>query len=200
MHAASANTPMDVLLGGIQGVGPGIDALRETYRLLADLPLRLTDLRDVRRIVDLIEKHAAEGGELVVLDQLSKITAPYLLPSANAYQKTSEISEQLRLVAIQTGLPLVIIVQVNREASKRSGELELYDLRDSGMLEQDAATVILINSATDPPIATGQPRTFAKLLPVKLAKNRFGPAGSAVELLWHPRIARIDDLAMKDRH
>jgi len=61
------------------------------------------------------------------------------------------------------------------------------------MLEQDAAGVLLLDRAVDPPAVGGQPPQFCKILPVKIGKNRFGPAGQKLELVWYPRISRIDD-------
>lgn len=199
IHAAASQVPIEILLDGLRGRGPAIDALRESFPLLADLPLRISDVRDLRHIRELVAKHVSSGGELVLLDQLSKVGTPQLAHHPSTYERVSLISEELRAAAMEHRIPIVVVCQVNREASKRSGDLELYDLRDSGMLEQDAAAVLLINKATVPPATIGQSRAFAKLLPVKLAKNRFGPAGETAELLWHPRIGRIDDLAMGDQ-
>ncbi len=200
MHGATANTPTSELLDGFGGRdGPAIEALRTAYPVLNDLPLRLSDVRPVGDIVRLIHRHADEGGELVIIDQLSKISTPDL-PIASTYERVSSISEALRLTARERRLPIVVACQVNREGQKRNAELELHDLRDSGMLEQDAACVLLLNQATAPPATTLQPKPHARILPVKLAKNRFGPFGQTVRLLWHPRVGRIDDLTMEGEH
>jgi len=198
LHSAMANTPTQLLLDGVRGHGPAIEALRKAFQLFIDLPLRLSDVRDIKMVCDLIGRHC-DGDtveRLVVIDQMSKIGTPHLA-TATAYERVNDVSERLRLAAMANRVPVVVIVQVNREASKRGGDLQLHDLRDSGMLEQDAACVLLIDSAMVPPAVTGQPRTLAKILPVRLAKQRFGPAGGVVKLLWHPRTARIDDLAME---
>jgi hypothetical protein len=194
LHAASANVTMTTMLEGIASQdGPGINALRDSFRLVASLPIRLSEVRDVSEIERLIRHHANDGGEVVLLDQVSKVNTPDLSGNASTFERVSLISERLRMVANDTGLPIVVASQVNREASKTSRDLEVNDLRDSGMLEQDAAAVLLVNKPTDVATTPGQPSSFAKSLPVQLGKHRFGPAGGKADLIWYPRIARIDD-------
>lgn len=193
MHSACANVPLRVLLDGATGHGPGIDALRESAGIIRDLPVKLTDVRELTDIVRTIELHASDGGEMVLIDQISKIRTSGLPNTASTYERVSEISESLRLTAIRCGLPVVSACQVNRAASKGKEELQISDLRDSGMLEQDAVSVLLLDKATDAPTVSGQPPQFCKLLPVTVGKNRFGPAGQKLELIWYPRLSRIDD-------
>ena len=193
MHAASANVPLRVLLNGATGDGPAIQALRESVDVIRDLTVKLSDVREITDIVRTIELHASDGGEMVLLDQVSKVRTSGLANSASTYERMSEISESLRLAALQCKLPIVLASQVNRKASMAKEPLGINDLRDSGALEQDAAGVLLLDKATDAPTVAGQPPQFCKLLPVTVGKNRFGSAGQKVELIWYPRINRIDD-------
>ena len=193
MHSACANVPLRVLLDGATGHGPGIAALRESAGIIRDLPVKLTDVRELTDIVRTIELHASDGGEIVLLDQISKIRTSNLPNASSTYERVSEISESLRIAALQCDLAIVSVCQVNRAASKGKEELQISDLRDSGMLEQDAVSVLLLDKATDAPTVAGQSPQFCKLLPVTVGKNRFGPAGQKVELIWYPRISRIDD-------
>ncbi|MCH8853187.1 MAG: PriCT-2 domain-containing protein, partial [Planctomycetes bacterium] len=193
MHSACANVPLRVLLDGATGHGPGIDALRESAGIIRDLPVKLSDVRELADIVRTIELHASDGGEIVLLDQISKIRTSNLPNASSTYERVSEISESLRIAALQCDLAIVSVCQVNRAASKGKEELQISDLRDSGMLEQDAVSVLLLDKATDAPTVAGQSPQFCKLLPVTVGKNRFGPAGQKVELIWYPRISRIDD-------
>ncbi|MCH8913452.1 MAG: PriCT-2 domain-containing protein [Planctomycetes bacterium] len=193
MHSACANVPLRVLLDGATGHGPGIDALRESAGIIRDLPVKLTDVRELADIVRTVELHASDGGEIVLLDQISKVRTSGLPNAASTYERVSEISESLRLAALRHNLPIVSVCQVNRKASMGKDDLEISDLRDSGMLEQDAVSVLLLDKAADAPTVEGQSPQFCKLLPVKVGKNRFGPAGQKVELIWYPRISRIDD-------
>ena len=193
MHSACANTPTRLLLDGATGQGPGIDSLREATGIIRDLPIRVADCRELTDIVRTIELHASDGGEIVLLDQISKVRTSGLPNAAGAYERVSEISEALRITALECDIPIISVAQVNRKASAGKDELQISDLRDSGQLEQDAAGVLLLDKATDPPAVSGEPPQFCKLLPVTVGKNRFGPAGQKVELLWHPRLSRIDD-------
>lgn len=193
MHAASANVPLRVLLDGATGDGPDIQSLRESAGTIRDLPVKLADCRELVDIIRVIELHAADGGQIVLLDQISKIRTSGLPNTAGTYERVSEISEVLRVTALKCDLPIVSVCQVNRTASKGKEELQINDLRDSGQLEQDAAGVLLLDKATNPPTVAGDSTEFCKLLPITVGKNRFGPAGKKLELIWYPRLSRIDD-------
>jgi len=194
MHSACANVPLRVLLGGgAMGHGPAIDALREAESIVRDLPVKLADCRELADVVRTIELHADGGGEVVLLDQISKVRTSGLPNNASQYERVSEISETLRLTAARCDLPIVLVSQVNRAASKGNEVLEISHLRDSGMLEQDAISVLLLDRAKEPPTVSGHAPLNCKILPVTVGKNRFGPAGQSLELIWYPRISRIDD-------
>lgn len=192
MHGACANVPLKILLDGATGHGPAIKALKAQRDIIRDLPLRLSDVRELKAIRQLIRMHAAANGKIVILDQVSKVKTNHLSASASTYERVSEVSEVMRTLADDLCIPIVMICQLNRSGSK-SDEINITDLRDSGMLEQDAISVLLLDKATDPPVATGQDKPFAKAIPIKLGKNRFGPAGQTVEVVWYPRLNRIDD-------
>ena len=42
------------------------------------------------------------------------------------------------------GIPIVLLAQLNREAAKDEGAPQLYHLRDSGSIEQDADVVLML--------------------------------------------------------
>lgn len=89
-------------------------------------------------------------------------------------QQVSAISRHLKKISMALKIPVICMAQLNREA--KDGEPQLYHLRESGAIEQDADAVILLwqptaESVEDP---TATPSGLIKL---KIAKNRHGEPG-----------------------
>ena len=47
-------------------------------------------------------------------------------------------------------IPVVLLCQLNREAAKQNKAPQLYNLRDSGSIEQDADVVLMLNQTPGP--------------------------------------------------
>ncbi len=56
----------------------------------------------------------------------------------------AEVSHQIKLMAMELDLPVILLAQVNREGAKRESGLTLYDLKDSGDVENDADIILLL--------------------------------------------------------
>ena len=56
----------------------------------------------------------------------------------------AEVSHQIKLMAMELDLPVILLAQVNREGAKRGSGLTLYDLKDSGDIENDADVILLM--------------------------------------------------------
>lgn len=107
---------------------------------------------------------------------------------ANRQEQVSSVSRRLKHLARELQIPVVAMAQLNRGTEDRSGgEPKLSDLRESGAIEQDADTVILLHRVDDP--GTG----FAEI-GVQVAKQRNGPTGK-LKLLYdkpHMRFENAD--------
>ena len=94
------------------------------------------DLRSQIRL--LVRTH---GVKLVVIDYLQ------LIPFGKSVGKTegiSNISHKIKQIAVELGIGILLLAQVNREGAKRESGLSLYDLKDSGDIENDADAVVLM--------------------------------------------------------
>jgi KaiC/GvpD/RAD55 family RecA-like ATPase len=190
VHSAMAQVPSWEFLRGLDGRhGPARDAVSSTMDAISMMSIRMTDVRDLHQMTRLIEQHAATGGTVVIVDQISKIIVPEF---TNHFERASAASEGLRRMAQEIDIPIIVASQVNRQASRDGGDIGINDLRDSGQLEQDAVGVLLVQERLSPPSCDGK-IVDAAMLPIDVGKNRFGPVGERVELCWHTRIARIDD-------
>ncbi len=85
------------------------------------------------------------------------------------------ISRQMKLLARQLDVPIICLAQLNRESEKRNGgRPQLSDLRDSGNIEQDADTVMLLWGQ---PYADG---SEVQQVTVCIDKQRSGPRKDVV--------------------
>jgi replicative DNA helicase len=194
IHAAASQVDMIRLLDGAKLASDERQKLIDGWTLIRSLPIRVSDQRNIVAIERIAELHASDSGGLVVIDQLSMIDCPGRM---TAYERATEISGRLRLLARRLRVPVLLIAQVNRPASKGKERLTCNDLRDSGALENDAAAVLLIDRVRIPDVPRWH--TDPLTLEIIVGKNRYGHAtrddDSPMELLWWPWCCRIEDAA-----
>ena len=122
--------------------------------------------------------------ELLVVDYLQLMKPDR--ESGNRAVDVSYISAGLKQIATDYDLPVLAVAQLSRETDKRSTkEPKLTDLRESGSIEQDADTVLLLQRRDQGmselewieknPDHVPYP---AGLTSVKVAKNRHGARGT----------------------
>lgn len=127
------------------------------------------------------------GVKLVVIDYLQKIK-----PSERQEKKTYEvgdISGRLKSLAVQTGAAFVTLAQLNRESEKDKGRIpRLSDLADSGQIERDGDTIMLIHR--DKTNQSGETKII-------IAKQRDGEVGM-VDLIFNGRYCRFENPPIAD--
>ena len=104
------------------------------------------------------------GAEIVFIDYLSLIHSE----GKNRYEKTTNISLDLHVMAQQSGITVIALSQLSRGGDGKSPELT--DLRESGQIEQDADLVLLL-SEVDPDQECSDRY-------LKIAKNKEGSTGT----------------------
>jgi replicative DNA helicase len=148
-------------------------------RLWVDDESRQTVMRiagNARRL-----KHRANLA-LVVIDYVQIIEPEDR--HAQRHEQVGAISRRLKALARELSLPVVALAQLRREVEDRADQKpKLSDLRESGSLEQDADTVVLLH----------RQRNLPSQLDLHVAKQRNGPVD---ELSIHFDRARMrfDDL------
>jgi len=114
---------------------------------------------------------ASQMPDIVVLDYLQLLDGSR--HNMTEYEKISEISRTLKIVARELGIPILALSQMSRDSEKGTPrEPRLTDLRGSGTIEQDADAVIFIHRVT------ADENAAVRELKILIAKNRFGPIGS----------------------
>lgn len=136
---------------------------------LLEIVERTRTVGDVRRLV------ARARGEidLVFVDYLQLIRSSS--PKRNRYEEVSEVSREIKQLAMDYSLHVVALAQLNRGNESRPNKRPLLgDLRDSGQIEQDADVCLLLHREgyydrdADP-----------RELEIAVAKQRNGPVGLA---------------------
>ena len=118
------------------------------------------------------------GLDLIVLDYLGLMRADSR--TENRQQEVSEISRQLKAIALELKVPVVACAQLSRANKDRQDKRPvLSDLRDSGSIEQDADVVMFLH----------REEYYNKETPDKnigeviVSKQRSGPLDT-VKLAW----------------
>ncbi|HMP57941.1 MAG TPA: replicative DNA helicase [Gemmatales bacterium] len=105
-------------------------------------------------------------------------------------EQVAAISRRLKAMAKELKVPVVACAQLNRGVELRAeGEPKLADLRESGSIEQDADTVMLLHRPRD---QSGQ--EIDAMLEIIVAKQRNGPTGKIV-LTHLKQYMRFDNYA-----
>ena len=108
-------------------------------------------------------------------------------------QETSAISSNIKAMAKELKIPVVVLSQLSRAPEQRadkSARPKLSDLRDSGAIEQDADVVLLLRRPCKYP---GDEEYEDKSLAiVDIAKHRNGPTGE-VKLNFIEEFTRFED-------
>lgn len=123
--------------------------------------------------------------DLVVIDYLQLMSDPRYI--GNKVQEVGEISKGLKSLAKELKVPIIALSQLSRNVEQRADRKpQLSDLRESGAIEQDADSVMMLyrEDYYDP---YTDKKWYASVF---IRKNRNGPTGE-VELYWKPEIMKF---------
>ena len=140
----------------------------------------------------LVQQHDAQ---IIFIDYLQLMTPPELGRNSNREQQISTMSRNLKALARELNVPIVVLAQLNRGVEQRQGKQgsnkpRMSDLRESGAIEQDADVIILLHrdyyytrNDDDKNQAT-----------IIVAKQRNGPTGE-IEISYQMPFMLFDNLA-----
>lgn len=174
------------------------DAARVTQaaKTLAASPLYIDDASNLS-IMELRARARAMvqqyGIKLFVVDYMQLLSSTTRRAKDSRQQEVSEISQGIKSLAKELGVPVVALSQLNRDLEKTSRRPVLSDLRESGSLEQDADIVGLLSKvAYDDEQAAEEADSV--LTNWNIAKSRNGPRGD-IELLFLKCFTRFESAA-----
>lgn len=122
------------------------DRLRQALNLLAGTPIYThCTARTVRQVRAQCRRLVAQHGPLaaIVIDYLGKMRGSGT--TENRTHEIGEITGDLKALAVEFGIPVLLLSQLSRAVEARPDKRPmLSDLRDSGEIEQDADTVLML--------------------------------------------------------
>lgn len=150
---------------------------------LSALPIVLdTSCRNLTGLSTLIRLQARRKDVRVAFVDYLQLVPPddYRLPRE---QQVAQVSRRLKILAMQTGVAVVCLSQLNRDVEKREDKRpKLSDLRESGAIEQDADHVWFIHRPNYF-AANTESEGFDNVGVLQISKQRNGPLGD-VSLHW----------------
>jgi replicative DNA helicase len=115
--------------------------------------------------------------DLIVIDYLQLMSSGR--HETSRVQEISYITRTLKNLAVSLKVPIILLSQLSRSNEKENRAPKVTDLRDSGSIEQDANTIILLHreSHLSPDMKTVE---YSNSTTVDVAKQRDGECGSCL--------------------
>jgi replicative DNA helicase len=160
-------------------------AFEEAANRLSECSLRILDRPDlsVQALRAWACHEVGQGARILYVDYVGLLSGGDA--RAPRWERMADISKGLKAVARELEMPVVALVQLNREAAD-AREPGLHHLRDSGAFEQDADLVLLLQRSDK---ETSEEEISARLI---IAKHRNGPTGR-VELIFRRNVTRFEE-------
>ena len=115
---------------------------------ISELPLNLNDkARTLDEIcTNIVLEHQRGRCDIAFIDYLGLIQSPGARQPM--YILIAERTSRLKQIAKECQIPIVLLCQLNRNIESENRPPQLYDLRDSGSIEQDADIVLMLERAS----------------------------------------------------
>ena len=151
------------------------DAYDRGEQQLLPLPVYINGFsRSLDEIISRTTQAVKQGRcKAIFIDYLGLMQDALTLGNAKLYQVLGVITGTLKTVAKRLGIPIILLCQLNRDQAREQRPPELFDLRDSGSIEQDADIVLMLDNR--PPNKDFQVKPGENPLFVYLRKHRGGP-------------------------
>lgn len=126
-----------------------MDKVREGCEAVKEMPIfTVHSIKGIGELCSyartMVRRHKVK---LLVIDYLQLI--PFDSRNQSKNDAIANISHTIKQLALELNVGILLLSQVNREGAKREGGLAIYDLKDSGDIENDADVIILMWSEKD---------------------------------------------------
>lgn len=149
-----------------------------------DIYIDDTPATTVNHIGSVVRTKTRKGQcDLVVIDYLQLVESPEAWGNKNREREVAEITRGLKKVAKASGVPIILLCQLNRGVENREDKTpRLADLRESGAIEQDADMVIFPwrPCVYDPAATDEGGNSLEGVILLEIAKYRDGRVGTIV--------------------
>lgn len=164
------------------------ELLPDAYADINALPIRFSKATSPLQIRREASRMMRNGGlKMIMVDYIQLMRSDENKKSR--YEEVSNISRELKLMAMELNVPILALTQFNRE-SEAGGQRRkptMAEARDSGSIEQDANIFIIQYPPSEPP--PGNPlhdywaacqEEGSEFQILEVAANRQGPTGTAM--------------------
>ena len=103
------------------------------------------NIHDIRHKI--ITSVKTQGVKMVMIDYLQLMKGAN--PRMSKNDQVGELTSILKQTAKQCNIPIIVLSQLSRESVRENRSPQLYDLRDSGAIEQDADIVVMLERSKD---------------------------------------------------
>ena len=182
------------------------DSLLSASLFLKEIPLYFDDKSNttVTEMRSKIQRLKDVGAVFVDYLQLMK-TADQ---KESRVQEVSEITRNLKLMAKDLNIPVVVCAQLSRGTESRGNKShrpQLSDLRESGSIEQDADIVVMLyredyyqkDEKKNEESGEEKKTVNVNLAELLVEKNRHGPTGK-IQLAWNPTYTMYTGIAKRE--
>ena len=114
-----------------------------------------------------------------------------LIRTSNRGSRAAEVSENsrnLKIAAMDLGIPIVVLSQVDRASVKGEGKIGLHSAKESGDVENDADVVLWIEAGE---LSRDQDTCVA----LHIGKQREGPAGFSIPMIFRPSVQTFNEVS-----
>ena len=159
--------------------------LAQTAQLLSGSEIFIDDTAGITISEMKAKLRRLRSVDLVIVDYLQLMSSGKR--TDNRVQEVSEMTRNLKLMARELDVPVIVLSQLSRATESRQGHRQmLSDLRESGSIEQDADIVMFLYRESYYQLQEGAPAPEQDTVECIVSKNRHGETGTAV-LLWDGR-------------
>jgi replicative DNA helicase len=117
---------------------------------------------------------------MVIVDYLQLIRPARGKSAYNREQEVAAISREMKILAKELDLPVLLLCQLNREVAKRENHRpRMDDLRESGAIEQDADVILFVHRPCQylPDQTSAEYQACKEDAEIIVAKQRGGETG-----------------------
>jgi replicative DNA helicase len=174
---------------------PELLEIAHSFNKIGDAPLLLDDTPGLS-VAELRSRcrriKAKYGLDLVIVDYLQLMQTTGRVESR--VQAVSDMTRNLKILARELDVPVIVLSQLSREPDKRPDHMPLMsDLRESGSIEQDADIIMMLYrpaAYTD----TDEYREHNNIAYLNVIKHRNGETRK-LNLTWVPELTKFTNYA-----
>lgn len=114
--------------------------------------------------------------DVVIVDYLTRIGVDK--KNYNQNLDVGDLAAAFKNMARLLNIPVVVLAQLNRDSAKRADKTpNMSDLRDSGIIEQEADCILLLHRQSEEAIINGMSQEIDEQHYIIIEKNRHGMSG-----------------------